>query len=464
MAHTEVHATGHARTGNPLADELQQRTRGEILAPGHDRYEASRRIWNGMIDRRPALIARCAGAADVMACVRFASERKLPVSVRGGGHNVAGGAVKDGGLMIDLSGMRAVRVDRARSTARVGGGALLGDIDHETQAFGLALPQGVVSRTGIGGLALNGGLGLLSRRYGLTADHLVAADVVTGTGELLEVDERRHPDLLWALRGGGSLGAVTSFEFQLRPVGPEIWVQISFYPVAKSGKVMRFFRETMPGAADELMALAIYWNAPHDDSFPAAHRGVPVIVLAACWSGPLEQGEAALRPFREVDTPIAVLGGRMPYLAAQQLFDPEYPDGRRYYWKSTYLRDLGDEAIALLDRAAASRPSPLTSIDVWALGGALSRTHGDHGAFFQRQAPFMLGIEANWDDPAADPANVDWARRLYDDAQAYSTGGVYLNFPGFLEGGEEVLERTFGPSYPRLREVRKRYDPNRLFG
>jgi FAD/FMN-containing dehydrogenase len=452
------------KPGSGDFEELRTSLRGAILQPGDEGYEAARRIWNGMIDRRPAVIARCTGPADVMAAVRFARGRGLPIAVRGGGHNVSGNAICEGGLVIDLSPMRGVRVDRERMVVRVAGGALLGDVDHETQAFGLATPLGAVSATGVGGLSLHGGLGFLTRKYGLTADNLASADVVTADGELITADENHHPDLLWALRGGGgNFGVVTSFEFRLHPVGPEVWMLLTFYPAAEGRKVVEFFRSFMPQAPDELMALAIYWNAPEGEPIPEEHRGAPVIVIVGCWCGPLAEGERATRPLREIAAPIADLSGPMPFIAAQRLFDADYPSGGRYYWKSLYLRELSDEAVQFIHEVATERPTPFSTVELWALGGAVSRVRPEATAFFHRDAPWLFTIEANSMDPATDEANIAWVRRRYDDARRFASGGTYFNFAGFLEGGEELLAQSFGTNYPRIREIKATYDPENVF-
>jgi FAD/FMN-containing dehydrogenase len=449
---------------NQVVDDFDAGIQGEVLRPGDGGYDAARRVWNGMIDRRPALIVRCAGSADAVAAVNLARERGLPLAVRGGGHNVAGSAVCDGGIVVDLSAMNGVRVDPERRTVRVEGGARLGDVDRATQAFNLAVPVGVVSRTGIAGLALHGGLGFLTRKHGLTSDNLVSAEVVTADGQVLTVDTQHHADLYWALRGGGgNFGVVTAFEFRLHPVGPEVWMAIVMYPVEKAQKVLSVFRELMAQAPDELMAVAIFWNAPTEEFVPEEFRGAPVIVLAACHSGPFEDGERAIQPFREIDTPAVDLSGPMPFVAAQQAFDADYPDGRRYYWKSTYLRHLDDDVVQALAGHAAARPSQLTSLDVWALGGAMGRVPSDETAFARRDAPFLLGIEANWDDPAADEANIAWAREVYRDAQRFSPGGAYLNFPGFGEEGATLVRSSYGGNYDRLAAIKAKYDPNNLF-
>jgi FAD/FMN-containing dehydrogenase len=446
------------------ADALRERIRGEVVAEADAGYDAARSVWNGVIDRRPAFVVRCTGNADVIAAVGFAREHGLPVSVRGGGHNVAGTAVVERGVVLDLSAIRNVTVDLERKTVRAGGGARLGDVDHETQAFGLATPFGVVSRTGIAGLTLHGGMGFLTRRLGLSCDNLIGADVVTADGQLIHADGDSHSDLLWALRGGGgNYGVVTSLEYQLHPVGPEVFMAITFYPADAGSEGLRVFQDVIAGAPDELMGVALYWTAPAEEPFPPEWHGKPVFILAGCWSGPLDEAEEAVKPFREVTTPVADLSGPMPFLVAQQLFDPEYPDGRRYYWKSIYLSDVGEAEAELVDRYAASQPSPLSAIDVWALGGAMRNEPAGGSAFAKRDAPFLLGVESNWEDAADDDANIAWTRALIDEASTLSPGGTYLNFPGFVEEGEQLLRDTYGANYARLQEVKAAYDPENVF-
>jgi FAD/FMN-containing dehydrogenase len=455
---------GTAIAAGPALDELRGQIRGEVVSESDPAYAEACQIWNGMIERRPGLVVRCSGSADVMTAVRFAREAGVPVSVRSGGHNVAGTALCDGGVVVDLTGMRNVFVDPDRRTVRAAGGARLGDVDHETQAFALATPFGVVSKTGIAGLTLNGGMGFLTRHYGLSCDNLVGADVITADGKLVRADAERNPDLLWALRGGGgSFGVATSLEYQLHEVGPIVFMAITFYPVEAGKEGLQAWRETMRDAPNELMSVALYWTAPADEPFPPEWHGKPVFILAGAWSGPLDQAEEAVRPLRELTEPVADLSGPMPFVIAQSLFDAEYPDRRRYYWKSLYLSHI-DEAVAeLCDRAAAGRPSPLTSIPVWALGGAMRNEPAGGSAFSQREAPFLLGIEANWEAADDDADNLAWARDLFAEATALSPGGTYLNFPGFAEEGEELLRASYGSNYERLKEVKAKYDPENVF-
>ena len=467
MATQEVSSrtVGTVMLDDAAIEELRPGVRGRLIRSGDEPYEERRKVWNGMIEKHPALIVECTGTADVAAAVAFARERSLPISVRGGGHNVAGTAIAEGGVVVDLSLMNSVWVDPEHRTARVGGGATLGQVDHETQLFGLAVPAGAVSRTGIAGLSLHGGLGFLTRHHGLTCDNLLSADVVTADGRVLRVDRHNHPDLLWALRGGGgNFGVVTSFQFRLHLVGPEVWMALVMYPVAQAPSILKFYREFMAGAPDELMSIAIFWTTPGEEPIPEGARHLPALILFACYSGPLDEGERAIQPLRELGTPLADLSGPLPFVAAQQLFDPDYPDGRRYYWKSLYLRHLDDEVVAVLAQHATRRPSPLSSLDIWALGGAMSRVPAADSAFARRDAPFLLGIEANWDDPGQDAANMTWAREVFRDMEArFPDEGAYLNFPGFVEDGGALVQQAYAGNFARLQEIKTKYDPANLF-
>jgi FAD/FMN-containing dehydrogenase len=450
--------------GDSDVEALKTRLRGSLGRAEQTGYEEARRVWNGMIDRRPALIARCSGVADVMSCVNFARTHRLLTAVRGGGHNVAGHAVCDGGLVIDLSGMRSVHVDPERRTAHVEGGAKLGDLDHETQAFGLAAPVGVVSATGVAGLTLHGGLGWLTRRHGLSVDNLVSVDVVTADGELRRASAEENPDLFWAVRGGGgNFGVATSFEFRLHPVGPEVWMLLAMYPVDRAEAALRFFRSHMATAPEELGLLAVFWSAPHLPAVPESAWGSPVFIFLGCYSGPLEKGEQVLAPFRGLGSPLADLSGPTPFAEVQRALDADYPNGMQYYWKSLYLNGLDDKVIHALVRHAATRPSPITSLDIWALGGAMARVDSGATAFARRNAPFLLGIESNWEKPADSEANLAWTRGVFQDMQQFSDGGSYLNFPGFAEEGERLLRGAYGSNFDRLRAVKSKYDPGNLF-
>jgi len=445
-------------------ETLARQIRGEVVTPGNGAYDARRAVWNGMVDKKPGALVRCRGAADVLAAVRFARERGLAVWVRGGGHNVAGACMADDGLTIDLSPMRGVHVDPARRTALVQGGATLGDLDHETQAFGLAAPMGVVSATGVAGLTLHGGIGWQLRRHGLSIDSLRAVELVTADGRLQRADRERNPDLFWALRGGGgNFGVATAFEFDLHPVGPQVWMAVPIYPLEQAGEVLPAFREYMESAPDELMAIGVYWSAPEAPQVPERHRGQPVVILLACWTGPFERGEEVIAPLRRMGAPIADLSGPLPWTEAQKFLDADYPDGAFYYWKSIFLDRLDDEAIRVLARHTAARPSHLSSIDVWTLGRAMARVAPTDTPFFRRDAPYMIGIEANWQRREDAEANIAWARALFADLQPLTRGGDYLNFPGFIEERERLLQGAYGPNLSRLREIKRRVDPGTMF-
>ncbi len=455
--------------GHFLADEntvsyLKHSIRGDLFTPEDPSYEQARKVWNGLIDRRPGLIFRCVGVADVVTAVNFARDHDLRVSVRGGGHNVAGNAISEGGLVIDLSRMRSVRVDPEKRSVRVEGGATLGDIDHETHAFGLGVPIGLVSATGIGGFALHGGYGWLTRKHGLAVDNILAADIVTADGKLRKASSRENADLFWAIRGGGgNFGVVTSFEFRCYPVGPEVWFAAPFYPLKRGEPGLRFFRDFMKQAPDELSALAVLWNAPDEHAFPEQARGAPVLILAACHCGPVEEGERVTRPLREFDAPVADLSGPMRFLDVQRFFDADYPDGRFYYWKSQYVPRMNNDVIRLAVRQGIERPSPITSIDIWPLGGVAGRIKPGAKAFASRKAAFLYNIESNWDDPGMTEINVSWTRKSFEEMRRLTKGNTYLNFPGFVEEGAKLVKEAYGGNYDRLQAIKVKYDPGNLF-
>ena len=438
--------------------------RGAVILPDDPDYDDARRIWNGMIDHRPAIIARCTGVADVKDAVNFARghDLPLPLAVRGGGHNVSGSAVCDGGLVVDLSEMNGVRVDPEARTARAGGGTTLGDVDRETQAFGLAAPLGVVSETGIAGLTLNGGYGHLRRRFGLACDGLESVDVVAANGEFRTASEERNEDLFWALRGGGgNFGVVTSFEYRLHPVGPEVYALFVWHRGDRAAEAMRAFREYAGDASREASVLAFYAFVPELDEFPEESRGDPALVFFGCHLGGRGDAEAEFRPLREFADPLADASGPIEYVELQRLLDEDYPDGRRYYWKSLYLDDLSDDAIDLVERFGEECPSSLSTVDLWHLGGAISDVPEDGTAFRHRDRPYLLTFEANWDDPGDDDENVDWARRGIDAARELpAASGGYGNFPGF---GEDPARTVFGDNYDRLAAVKAEYDPENVF-
>ena len=437
---------------------------GEAIQPGDPAYDAARRVWNGMIDRRPALITRCRGVADVIDCVRFAADHDMLLAVRGGGHNVAGFGTCDGGLVIDLSAMRGVRVDPRQRTARADGGATWGDLDRETQVSGLAAPGGIVSTTGVAGLTLGGGQGWLRRTYGMACDSLVSADVVTADGRLLFASEAENPDLFWALRGGGgNFGVVTSFEYRLHPVGPLVAFAGPVYPLEQTARVMAGFRDFVAGAPDEINASATWWSIPAVPGFPAEVHGRPVLILGAVYASPPAAGEARLAPLRRFAEPILDLSATLPYTALQQVFDPFFPWGeQRHYWKSLYLAGLGSEVVEEITARVERRPSPMSMASVWALGGALGRVDPTATATGERHAPFLLEILANWTEPEETERNVSWARDFFAAMERFGTGKTNLNFPGLGED-PRFVRAAFGPTYERLVAVKQEYDPTNLF-
>jgi FAD/FMN-containing dehydrogenase len=450
---------------DPGFDALAGALHGQLLQPDDHAYDDARALWNGLTVRSPAAIARCADTEDVQTAVRFAAEHDLLVAVRGGGHNVAGTAGVDGGLVIDLSDMTDVEVEVASRRARVGGGATFADVDTTTQAHGLAVPGGLVSATGVGGLTLSGGLGWLRRKHGLTCDNLVAATLVTADGGILDVDEDTEPEVLWGLRGGGgNLGIVTEFTYQLHPVGPEVFLALTAYPLDRADAVLRVYRDWTDGLADEVTSLVVGGDVPAEDGFPEERWGEPCVLLVACAATELDRGEELTRPIRDLGDPIADLSGPMPYVELQKLFDADFPDGDRYYWRSTFLPGLTDDVISRTIAWVRRRPSARSTVDLWHLGGAVSRPAADATAYGDRDAPFLLGVEANWTDPAEDEANLAWTRGCTDDFAPLSTGRAYLNFPGFLEEGEADVRAALGQAnHDRLRALKRRLDPDNRF-
>jgi FAD/FMN-containing dehydrogenase len=459
-------STGGTTTLNgAIVATLKANFRGALLTASDEGYNQARRVWNAMIDRRPALIARCTGAADVVAAVNFARHHDLLVAVRGGGHNVAGSAVCEGGLVIDLSLMRGVRVDPGAGTVRVGGGAVWGDVDQETQLFGLATPNGVVSATGVAGLTLGGGYGWLTCKYGLSCDQLISADVVTADGQLRIASEWENADLFWAIRGGGgNFGVVTSFEFRCQPVGPLVYRCRPVYPIEQAAQVLRGWRAFMATAPEEFTCLAYFLTIPKNAALPEKTWGMPAIALPGAYSGDPAAGERLIRPLRELAEPVVDLSGPIPYLDLQRASDVAYAPGiRQYYWKATHLNGLGDEVIDAILATATGRPTPMSTLAVWHLGGAMSRIAPTATACWARHAPFMVSFEAGWDDPADQEKSIAWTRHSWAKLRQYSDGSLYVNFPGLGEEGEALVRAAYGGNYERLVEVKNKYDPTNLF-
>jgi FAD/FMN-containing dehydrogenase len=465
---TQAEATpGELATGSldeEAVENFSTGVRGAVLRPGDAGYDDSRSIWNGLIDRKPAAIVQCSGAADVVDAVNFAREQNLLLSIKGGGHNVAGNAVNDGGLVIDLSQMRGVHVDRATQTVRVQGGATWGDTDRETQLFGLAVPGGVVSTTGIAGLTLHGGVGHLRRKYGLSIDSLLSVDIVTADGQLRRASASENEDLFWAIRGAGSnFGVVTSFEFAAHPVGPMVMVGAVFYPEEEWGTVLPAWRDCVSSAPDELSSVALFWNVPPHEPFPSEHQGKPVVIVAGVYAGSVEDGEPVVQPLRELAQPLIDLSGPWPWLGLQSGFDPLFPKGNLYYWKSRALRDVSDAVIEDIAAFSTRRPTPITDVVIWHNGGAMSRVGETQTAYGGREAPFHVTAEASWTDPGQTDDSIAWAREMWAAMEKHSTGGMYLNFPGLGEEKEALVKAGYGGNYDRLAGLKAKYDPENLF-
>jgi FAD/FMN-containing dehydrogenase len=443
-------------------DAFRGGLRGRLCLPRDPGYDEARTLWNAMIDRRPAAVVRAVGASDVIQTVRLAAKHGLLLSVRGGGHNIAGNAVCEGGLMLDLSRMDLVRVDPTARTARVGPGARLADLDKETQAFGLATPVGINSTTGVAGLTLGGGFGWLSRKYGLTVDNLLSADVVTAAGELVHTSDTDHPDLFWAIRGGGgNFGVVTSFKFRLHPVGPQVIAGLIVHPWANAKEVLHEYRRLVAKAPDELCCWVVMRKAPPLPFLPQEVHGTEVLVLALCHAGDLVSGEKAAAPFKAIGKPIADVVGPHPFAGWQTAFDPLLTPGERNYWKSHDFVDLGDGLIDVLLDGVRRLPSPQCEIFVGSLGGAINRVPVEATAYPHRNVNFVMNVHTRWSDPSQDKPCIAWARAIYDAAAPFATGGVYVNFMPDDEA-QRVRSGAYGPNYDRLAKVKAKYDPKNL--
>jgi hypothetical protein len=443
-------------------EKLRVRFRGALLRPNEEGYDEARRIWNGAIDRRPALIARCVGADDVIEAVRFAREHDLLVSVRGGGHAVAGHAVCDGGLMIDLSLMKSVRVDPEARTARAAGGVLWAELDRATQRFGLATTGGIISHTGIAGLTLGGGLGHLMRKYGLTVDNLRAVDLVTAEGEHLHVNPESEPELYWGLRGGGgNFGIVTGFEYQLHLVGPIVLGGPIFWSLADAPQVLRFLRDFASEAPDELGITIAARLAPPMPFLPTEHYGKPVLGLVLVWAGVPAEGEKILAPLRAINTPIADVVRPVPYVALQSMLDGGAPHGMHYYWKSHRVPNLSDEVIDVIMSRIGSITSPFSQIGGWAVGGVASRADPEATAVGAREVGFEFNVTAAW--PPPDPngdRHISWVREGWEAMRPHSVG-VYANF--LSDEDAAGVEAAYGERLQRLTALKDRYDPTNFF-
>jgi FAD/FMN-containing dehydrogenase len=435
--------------------------RGELIEPGDPSYDEARKVYNRMIDRRPRLIARCADVADVMSAVKFGREQKLLVAIRGGGHNACGLGVCDHGLVIDLSAMNYVRVDPKKKTVQVGGGALWRDVDHATHAFGLAVPSGIISTTGVAGLTLGGGIGYLARRYGLTIDNLLAVEMVLADGRFVTASAKENDDLFWAVRGGGgNFGVVTSFLFQGQPVhtvygGPMFW------PLEDAAEVMRWYRDFIVKAPEDVYGFFAFHTIPPTAPFPERFHRMKMCGIVWCYTGPIKKAEKIFKPIRKFKTPAIDLVGPIPHPALQSLFDRLYPPGMQWYWKADFVRTLPDEAIVQHVKHAATLPTLQATMHLYPINGAASRVKKSATAWWHREATWTEVIVGVDPDPAKKEEISAWAKEYWSALHPYSSGGAYVNF--MMEEGEERIRATYGKNYKRLAKIKKRYDPANLF-
>jgi FAD/FMN-containing dehydrogenase len=439
---------------------LEEGFGGELVRPADPSYDEHRRIWNGSIDRRPALIARCAGVADVIAAVRFARETGLQVAVRGGGHSFPGLSVCDGGIVIDLSPMRGIRVDPEARTARCQAGALLGELDRETQAFGLAVPSGIVTHTGVAGLTLGGGIGWIMRKHGLTVDQLTSVDLVTAGGEFVKASATENADLFWGVRGGGgNFGIVTEFEFRLNPIGPAVVAGPVFWPMEQSPQVLRFYREWIAEAPDELMTLVVHRKAPPLPFVPPELHGKLVVAVVSCYAGPLEEGERVLAPLKAFGSPVLDVCVPKPYLAHQAMFDPTFPHGRWYYFRACDVAELSDAVIDITVEHSLQIKSPHTAFPIWQLGGAVARS-GDT-AFSGSTSGHTFNINGATESADGFDEEREWVRGFWSALEPYHQS-VYANF--LMDEGEERVRQAYGAEkYERLKALKRSWDPDNFF-
>jgi FAD/FMN-containing dehydrogenase len=465
---TQVATLTGSKTG--IADEaleaLRAGLRGAALTPADAGYDGVRAEFNAMHDGEPALVASCSGTADVVDAVNFARDNDLIAAVRGGGHSVAGLSSIDGGMLVDLAAMRGVQVDPNRRLAHVQGGALWADVDRETQMFGLAAPGGVVSDTGVAGLTLGGGYGWLRRKYGLSCDHLVQAEVVTADGRVLTASEDSNADLFWAIRGGGgNFGIVTSFTFSLVPVGPLVAFAAVMYPVEEEAEVLRGWRAYAEQAPNDVTAVIVSITFPADPAMPEAVHDREVAIVGGVHAGDVEAGLEEMQPLRELGTVLFDMSGPTPYVGVQSGFDPLFPRNQfQAYWKSQYLDSLTDDAIDTIAARANDRPAPLTLVNTFLMGGAINDVGPEDTAFHERSSPYMVSIDGMWADPGDNEANVGWVRSAWEDVSKFGTGSVYLNFTGLADEAPDAgVDSAFGRNLRRLAEVKGRYDPDNFF-
>jgi FAD/FMN-containing dehydrogenase len=455
-------STLEVRLDQTALRQLEASFAGELVLRGEPGYDEHRRVWNGSIDRLPALIARCAGPADVIAAVNFVRDSGLPVAVRGGGHSFPGLSTCDGGVVIDLGPMKGISVDPDRRVGRAQAGVLLGELDQATQAHGMAVPAGIVTHTGLAGLTLGGGIGWLMRKHGLTIDQLLSVKLVTAAGEIVTASETENPDLFWGVRGGGgNFGIVTEFEFRLNPVGPTVVAGPLFWPMEDSPQLLRFYRDWISDAPDELMTIVIHRKAPPLDFVPKELHGKPVVAVACCYAGNVEEGEKVLRPLKRFGSPVLDLCLPKPFLEHQAMFDPSFPHGRWYYNRSCDVDELSDEVIDITVDHSLRIASPLTAFPIWQQGGAVARVGEDETAYGGRSAGYSFNITASTQDAAGFDQEREWVRNFWSALEPYHTS-VYVNF--LMEEGEERVRQAYGAEkYDRLKALKRRYDPDNLF-
>ncbi len=459
----KTRANGEITLQEETIRKFKESLRGELILAEDAGYDDARSIWNAMIDRRPALIVRCLGVADVVTCVNFAREHGLILSIKGGGHNIAGLAVCEGGLMLDMSRMRGVWVDPTTRTARAQAGCLLGDVDRETQVHGLAAVLGFVSNTGIAGLTLGGGFGYLTRRFGWTSDNLLSLEMVTADGRVVRASEKENADLFWGLRGGGgNFGIVTGFEYKLHAVGPEIVAGAIAWRAAFAGEVLEMFRTLTEQAPPELTCVAALRMAPPAPWLSKDVHGKPIVALFVCHTGEASEGEKLVAPIKAFGSPVGDIIQRRPYVSQQSLLDATQPKGRRYYWKSEYLPAVKPELLTTAIRHAETIASPHSAILLFPVNGALNRLPNDHSAVGNREVGYVPNIAASWEKAEDDKTNIDWARAAWRDLRRFSTGGTYVNFLT-EEEGDERIHAAYGNNYQRLVEVKSKWDPGNLF-
>ena len=442
-------------------DKLREQVRGEVIVPENEGYEQARKVYNAMIDRRPSVVVRPVNVGDVMAAVNFARESRLDLAIRGGSHSVPGFGTCDGGVVIDLSRMRSVRVDPAKQTARAEGGATWGDFNAATHAFGLATTGGIISTTGVAGLTLGGGIGYLARGFGLSCDNLVSADVVTADGRFLIASEKENEDLFWALRGGGgNFGVVTSLEFRVHPV-KDIYGGPMFFELKHTRDILTFFRDYIADAPEEMGAFPLFQIAPPLPFIPEKRHGETFIAMVACWAGPIDKGEKALKPFHDVAPVMAEHVGPMPYPALNSAFDGLVPPGLQHYWKANFVKELTDDAIAAHLLHGPKVPVVNSTMHIYPINGACHRVKADETAFAYRDANFATVIAGMWPDPSQNVANTKWVRDYYDATAPHSEEGGYINF--MSEDDQSRIKANYKGNYQRLVDVKRKYDPNNLF-